>query len=429
MLGVSERLRARRQPVRVGIIGIGSTGRGMALQAGLTPGLACVAIADVVLERATRWATRLGREFVVVDRLPAMHAAIRRGKLAVCADGLLVARCELLDVVIEATNSVAAGGAHAVAALAHHKHLVMMNYEADLMFGPYLLRAARRAGVVYSACDGDQPTVIRRLAVELEFMGFQVVMAGNIKGFLDRYATPDSIIAEADRRGLDYRMCASFTDGTKLAVEMAVVANALGARAAVPGMFGPRMAHVREAFDHFDFAALWRDRQPVVDYVLGARPKGGVFVVAYSDDPVQRDYLSWFPSELGPGPFYLFDRPYHLSHIESMATVAAAVLDGVAVLQPWRGFQTNVYAYAKRDLAIGTVLDGVGGFACYGLLENCADQAASPGLPVCLADHVTLTRPRRKDERILLADVSYDPQRADFVLFGQAVQAAARGHR
>jgi predicted homoserine dehydrogenase-like protein len=419
-----HRLQALEHDIRIGIVGIGSIGNGLVYQSTITPGIRVVAIADIKIERAINCAGWLGQDYQVVHHLEDMHDAIRRGKLAVCEDGTILAQCGLVDLVVEATNAIAAGGAHAITALEHHKHVVMMNYEVDLIFGPYLLSLARESGSVYTGCDGDQPAVIKRLVDDLELWGFSLVMAGNIKGFLNRYANPTSIIPEADKRNLDYRMCTSYTDGTKLCIEMAVVANALGLRAAVPGMYGPRATHVHDAFDLYNLDALWAQRQPVVDFMLGALPTGGVFAIGHTDNAFQQFTLDWFPPKMGPGPYYLFYRPYHLGHIESMRCVAEAALDRRALLQPAGGFQTNVYAYAKRDLNAGDILDGIGGYACYGLIENCHDQGDQPGLPICLADQVTLNKDIARDSKILLADVEFAPDRLDFVLYAKALEHA-----
>lgn len=423
---MKDQLSALREPITIGIAGIGSIGRGMLRQAQLTPGIRCLAIADCDVDRAVASAERFQLEYRKVDTLVELEEAVHQGKLAVCADGDLVARCELVDVFIEATSSVAAGGRYGITALEHNKHLVMMNYEADLMFGSWLMQLARGKGLVYTVCDGDQPSVLRRLADEMGFMGFDLVMAGNIKGFLDRYANPTSIVPEADKRDLDYFMCTSYTDGTKLSVEMAVLANGLGLRTATPGMRGPRMADVYEVFNHFDFDALWDGKTGLVDYILGAKPAGGVFAIGYNDDPYQKETLAWLPPRMGPGPFYLFYRPYHLCHFETMATVAEAALNRRPVLQPRHGFRTNVYSYAKKDLRAGEKLDGIGGYACYGMIENCGNSGEQPGLPICLSEGVTLKREIHKDGRILLEDVTYDPQDYSFSLFQKSV-AAARG--
>jgi predicted homoserine dehydrogenase-like protein len=221
---------------------------------------------------------------------------------------------------------------------------------------------------------------------------------------------------------MDYRMCTAYTDGTKLCIEMALLANSIGGLTISPGMLDPRVKDVYEVFQYFNFPSLWDGKTPLVDYVLGAYPPGGVFVVGFSDQPHQMETLGWYPCRLGSGPFYVFHRPYHLGHFETMACVAEAFLDGWAVLQPTHGLLTNVYAYAKKDLRQGDTLDGIGGYIAYGLIENCTDNRSRPGLPICLAENVTLHREIRKDEKILLEDVCYKPSDPRFEIFRLAMQ-------
>jgi predicted homoserine dehydrogenase-like protein len=293
-----------------------------------------------------------------------------------------------------------------------------MNSEVDLVAGPYLLQLARRHDAVYTSCDGDQHGVIKHIVDDIRLWGFDLVMAGNIKGFLDRYANPATIVPEADKRHLGYKMATAYTDGTKLGIEMALLANALGLAVMMPGMTGPRASHVHEVFRLFDFASI-RDRaRPVVDYILGAEPDGGVFVVGHCANAYQARMLSYY--KMGDGPFYLFYRPYHLCHIEAMACIAAACLDGTSLLQPDRGLHTNVYAYAKRALRRGERLDGIGGFTCYGQIEENAPGRPT-GLPISLAADVTLERDIHQDGKIHLDDVRYDAGRLDFDLYFKAL--------
>ncbi len=424
MIDMLSRLEALEKPIRVAVIGTGAAGQGLVYQAGITPGIECVAVADLKLESAVEAAGLSGREHRIVNSGGELEDAVRQGKLAVCRSGELPARAESVDVVLESTNSIRWGGIYAEMALESGKHVHMMNAEADLNFGPYLMQLGRRHGVVYSSCDGDQHGVIRRLMDEVKLWGFQMVMAGNIKGFLDRYADPTSIIPEAEKRFLDPQMCASYTDGSKLCVEMALVANAFDLVTDVPGMHGPRTGDILEFPKLFDLERMFREHPAgVVDYVLGPEPKGGIFVIGWSDSAYQNRMLDYFPSHHGEGPFYLFTRPYHLVHVEAMKGIAEAALDGDALLQPWHGLKTNVYCYAKRDLAEGERLDGFGGYACYGLIENCADNRGRPGMPLCLAEDVTVRRPIRKDEKIYLDDVRTDPQRSDFQMYARAQEA------
>ena len=421
MDGLTERLLQLKKDISIGVIGIGSIGKGMVLQPEFTPGMRCMAICDIDLKRATDWAEELGRDYQVAETLDQLDDAIRNGKLAVCQDGNLIARSEQIDVFIEATSSVTAGAQFALTAIEHEKHILMMNYEADLMYGPYLMRRAEEKGLVYTVMDGDQPTVLVHLIEDLQFMGFDLVMAGNMKGFMDMYTNPTKIAPEADKRDLDHKMCSSYTDGSKLDVEMAVLANGLDLRAAKPGMYGPRMASIYDIFDHFDFEKIWDGKTGLVDYVLGAKPSGGVFAIGFTDHPYQMHTLDWFPPNMGPGPFYLFYRPYHLGHFETMKTVAWAVLDHRPVLKPDFGYKTNVFSYAKKDLKAGDALDGMGGYAAYGLIENLGDPDYKPGVPICIAENMTLKRDITKDERIAWDDIDFDPDEYAISLYLKAL--------
>ncbi len=421
MRTLRTRLQSLEKEIRVAIIGIGSIGKGLVYQVNATPGMKPVAIADIHLNKAIDCARWLNLDFEIVNTLDDLNYAVQRGKVAVTDKGELIASSGLVHVLIESSNAVLQGALHALKAIRNHQHVVMMNFEAEMMYGPVLLRAAQDEGVVYTCADGDQPTVIKRMIDDLELWGLDIVMAGNIKNFMDRYTDPVKIAPEADKRTLDHKMCSSYTDGTKLCVEMAVLANAINGKAAVPGMLGHRMKHVNDIFNYVNFDEVWDREHPLVDYVLGAEPKGGVFVVAHTADKFQQYTFNWFPPDVGPGPYYIFSRPYHLGHIEAMHCVAEAWLDGTARLQPAFGMRTNVHSYAKRDLRAGEKLDGMGGFNSYGLIENLSENMGSPGLPILLNDNLTLKRDIPKDGRISLDDVQYEAQDQSFQLYFEAL--------
>lgn len=429
---LKSRLQSLEKDIRVAIIGIGSIGKGLVYQVNATPGMKPVAIADIFISKAIDCAKWLHLDYEIVNNVSDLNYAIQRGKTAVTDNGDLIASSGVVDVLIESSNAVLDGALHALKAIKNHQHVVMMNFEAEMMYGPMLLRAAQQEGVVYTCADGDQPTVIKRMIDEIELWGLDIVMAGNIKNYLDRYTDPVKIAPEADKRTLDHKMCSSYTDGTKLCVEMAVLANAINGKTAVPGMFGHRMKHVNDIFNHINFDEVWDRKHPLVDYVLGSEPKGGVFVVAHTSDKFQQYTFNWFPPDVGPGPFYVFSRPYHLGHIEAMQCVAEAYLDGTARLQPIYGMRSNVHTFAKRDLKAGDRLDGMGGFNSYGLIENLDDDRNILGLPILLNENLKLTRNIRKDERIALHDVEFNPNDKAFQLYfealGKNLQSPVREH-
>lgn len=374
-------------------------------------------MADVKPERAISCAEMEGLPYKVATTAAEVEDAIRGGFAAICEEGDLVAGCEQSAALVEASSAIGPAGRYAAIALQTGKHAVMMNAEADLIFGPYLMDLAHRQGLVYTSCDGDQHGVIQHLVNDLELWGFDLIMAGNIKGFLDRYSDPTKIIPEADKRNLDYKMATAYTDGTKLNIEMALVANALNLRTRTPGMSGPRAGDVREVSQWFDFASIRAESNACVDYILGAYPGGGVYAVGFCDHAYQRSMMEYY--KMGPGPFYLFYRPYHLCHVEAMDCIVQAVMDGFSLLEPVYGFRTNVFAYAKRDLKAGEKLDGIGGYACYGLIDNCG--GGHPGLPICLAEDIVLLHDIARDSPILMSDAELPVSRCDFDLYRRAL--------
>lgn len=414
-----ETLKSRKNDIRVVIIGLGAMGKGLYYQCKITPGVKCVGVADINLGKCIDAVTMVGDAYRLVQNVNEVHDTISHDCVAVCEDGELLVACEFADVVIEASNAIAAGAKFVLTALANRKHVVLMNAEIDLLFGPYFMKVAAENGVICTSIDGDQYGVLKRVIDDFQLWGFELVMAGNIKGFLDRHSNPTKIIPEADKRNLDYKMCTSYTDGTKLNIEMAIIANAFAMRTVVPGMMGPSAGHVSEVPRLFDLEALWEERKPFVDYILGAEPGGGIFAVGYHKHPYQQSMMEYY--KMGKGPFYLFYRPYHLCHVEAIASVAEPFLYEKALLQPRKGFQADVYAYAKTDLKAGDTLDGMGGYTCYGMIENCVEPNGLNRLPILLADDVVLRKDIPRDGKINFEDVEV---RAHDYAFEVAAKAA-----
>lgn len=373
---------SRDEPIRVALVGAGSMGVGIAWQVAHTPGMRLVSVTDTDSEAALRAAEAYGGPAQVMgpdDPLPA-----EGGVIVTQSPFFLLDRPELaIDVLVEATNTVGFAAEVSLAAMRHGIHVVLMNAEVDLALGPLLHHEAARHGVVVTSDAGDQHGVLMRMIEEIEMWSFRIVMAGNIKGFLDRYATAESLAHEAAIRNLNPVQCCAYTDGTKLGVEMAIVANATGLVPWVAGMEGPRARDVHDVFEVFDF-----DRYGdvgVVDYILGAEPGGGVFVVGHCDDPLQAEYLRYY--KMGEGPYYLFYRPYHLCHLETTRAIALAALYGRAVLRPAHGRVADVYAFARSDVPAGAEIEhGIGGDWFYGLIERADDADGGGRVPIALLE-------------------------------------------
>jgi predicted homoserine dehydrogenase-like protein len=422
MENLLTQLKSLKQDVKVVIIGMGAMGKGLYYQCKITPHVKCIGVADLNVNKCIEAAVMVTEPYAVVENESEVHDALKRGQLAICQDGELLAACEDADVVVEASSAIAEGAKFVITALKMKKHVVLMNAEIDLLFGTYFMQLAEENGVICTSIDGDQYGVLKRVIDDFQLWGFDLVMAGNIKGFLDRYANPTKIIAEADKRNLDYKMCTSYTDGTKLNIEMAITANAYGMKTVVPGMLGPSAKHVTEIFNLYNFEELWADKVPFVDYILGAEPGGGVFAVGYHDHPYQRSMMEYY--KMGKGPFYLFYRPYHLCHVEAIASIVEPFLSNKALMQPKAGFQTDVYTYAKTDLKKGDTLDGLGGYTCYGMIENWSKPNGVNRLPILLAENVKVKRDIKKDEMINFEDIEFDPNQLAFKIAAKASEAS-----
>lgn len=309
------------------------------------------------------------------------------------------------DVMIEATPTILEAALLICRALEQKVNVVLMNGEVDQVYGMLLAKKAQENGVILTSDAGDQHGVLARGIKDIGGMGFEIVMAGNNKGFLDRYATKESIKEEAWKRRLSLGQCVAYTDGTKLAIEMAIIANAHDLGLLETGMTGPRVRTVREALQAFNLESA-RKAGGVVDYVLGAEPGGSVFVIGYSDDPEDRFYMNYY--KMGEGPYYLFVRPYHLCHFETPIAIRS-IMESRKPLLIQRNRVLEVACRAKSDLQPGTRLEGIGGSHLYGVLHN---QGA---FPIGLAEGTVLIKPKKKDERVEWEDVMFqtnDPRLA-----------------
>jgi predicted homoserine dehydrogenase-like protein len=141
----------------------------------------------------------------------------------------------------------------------------------------------------------------------------------------------------------------------------------------------------------------------IVDYVVGAAPGPGVFVLGTIEHPRQRHYLNLY--KLGEGPLYCFYTPCHLCHFEVPTTIARAALLGDAAIAPLAGPLVEVVTLAKRDLKAGETIDELGGYTVYGEAETAAATARGGLLPIGVAVGARLKRDIPKDAVLTYADV------------------------
>ncbi|KFC62678.1 Sorbitol-6-phosphate 2-dehydrogenase [Devosia sp. LC5] len=423
---------AEGRPIKVGLVGAGFQGAGIALQIlTATKGMVLCAIANRRIEPAIAAFGQAGVTPKVAHSPAELNAAITSGVPVVTEDAVALAEADGLDAIIEVTGSIEYAAQVVLAAIESGKHAIQMNAELDGTVGPILKRRADAKGVVYSFSDGDQPGVQMNLIRFVAGLGVKPVLAGNIKGLHDPYRNPTTQKAFAEKWGQKPAMVASFADGTKISFEQAIVANGTGMKVARRGMLGPDFSggdptaplkpleETVAAFNaHIDPAG-----PGLVDYVVGARPGPGVFVLGAIENERQKHFLNLY--KLGTGPYYCFYTPYHLCHFEVPTSVARAVLFNDPVLTPAGGPSVGVIAVAKKDLVPGEVIADFGGYEVYGVAENIEPIRAEKLLPIGLALGCSIARPVAKDTPLTWDDVVFPQGRLVDRLYAEQEQVFA----
>ena len=417
---------AEGRPVRVGLIGGGKFGSMFLSQARRVAGFHILGIADLAPERARENLQRIGWE---PERYAAASfaEALKSGSTHVTDNAEALIAADGLDVVIDATGSPAAGIRHVELACKHKRHIVMVNVEADALAGPLLARKAREAGIVYSLAYGDQPALIAEQVDWARTCGFEVVAAGKGTKYLPEYhASTDKTVWDyygisperAAEGGMNPKMFNSFLDGTKSGIEMAAVANACDLDCPSDGLSFPAVGTQELAKmlkPKADGGLL--ERRGMVEVISCLNRDGtdvqndlrwGVYVTfAAQDDYAARCFAEYGLVTDDSGLYTAMYKPWHLIGLELGISVASAALRGEATGAPiaWRG---DVVATAKRDLAVGEMLDGEGGSTVWGKLMPAADSMALGGLPLGLAHDVTLKNPIATGQPVRWQDVEID---------------------
>ena len=412
MIIVDKALQERKnKPIRVGMVGAGFMGKGIAYQLQKTVGMKLVAISNRTPTRAVdvfTHALKNPNQIRVLSDQGAVDAAIGDGYRVVTDSPFLLCRSSQIDVIVEVTGSVEFACRVVMEAIRGKKHVVLMNPEVDGTVGLALKKYADEAGVIITTADGDQPGVIMNLYRFVKGIGIQPVLCGNIKGFHDVYRNPTTQLDFARKWGQNVNMVTSFCDGTKVSFEQAIVANATGMTVARRGMTGPAVSkgtHIKDVMNLFPLDAAGSG---IVDYVVGAEPSPGVFVIGYCDDPFLKHYLNLF--KLGEGPYYCYYVPYHLCFFEVPSSIARAVIFKDSTMSPV-GQYVDVVGAAKVDLEEGEVIDYLGGYKLYGLAENHGVVKRENIIPIGLTQGCIVMRKIARDTILRYDDVEMPSQR------------------
>jgi predicted homoserine dehydrogenase-like protein len=134
----------------------------------------------------------------------------------------------------------------------------------------------------------------------------------------------------------------------------------------------------------------------------------GVWVTVEAETDYIKNCFEEYNAHTDPsGRYFTLYKRWHLIGLEVGVSVASVALrgepTGVAT-----GWNADVVATAKRDLAVGDTLDGEGGYTVWGKLLPAATSARLGGLPLGLAHGVRVVRAVAKGQSLVWGDVAID---------------------
>lgn len=387
------KLEKKGEIIKVGIVGVGQMGAGVATVISRMKGMDVLALADIIKEKAINIFEEIGvlrkNIFCSSDDPDECSRALEKGMRVATNKAQVIPLLPSLNAIVEATGIPRVGAEVAFKAIKNKKNIIMMNIETDVTVGCILAELAKNAGVVYSVGAGDEPGAIKELYDFAKSLGFKIVAAGKGKNNpLDKEATPESLKDIALKKGVNPKMLTEFVDGSKTMIEMTAVANATGLVPDVRGMHGPRceLSELTSIFSFKEKGGILNEEE-VVDYALGTIAPG-VFVVVTTENKRLRKDLEYL--RMGKGPNYLLYRPYHLASIEVPLSVARAVIYQEPTLVSSGKPVAEAITVAKRDLRVGERIDGIGKFDIYGSIEKASVAHKENLLPLGLAEGAVL---------------------------------------
>lgn len=298
------------------------------------------------------------------------------------------------DMIVECSGDVLHATDVIDTALRAGKPVVTMNSEFHVTTGSWFADKG-----LLTEAEGDQPGSIAALREEAVMMGFKPLVYGNMKGFLNHHPTPEEMAYWAGKQGISVEQTTSFTDGTKIQIEQALVANGFGGTITRQGMEGPKSADVTKAAIELARTAAERG-QAISDYVLSPG-NAGVFVVGTHDKSEWKalNYL-----KLGDGPYYVLVRPFHLCQYEIIKTVRRVINGGGVLLNNSIAPTVSIVGIAKTDLPAGTRIDrAIGGFQVRG--EAARIQDVPNHVPIGMIQNAVITRPVLAGQTLSFDDV------------------------
>ncbi|SHN14950.1 Predicted homoserine dehydrogenase, contains C-terminal SAF domain [Cyclobacterium lianum] len=358
--------------LRIGIVGTGGIGRGLAKLIARRPDM----VISHILTRRKGSIEDLGVSQDYLTTEP--EKLFDSSDLIVVSTGDAIYSTKVIDKAFE-----------------YGLPVVTMDADTQVVTGSWL----SRRGVITEA-NGDQPGCLAALNKEIVQMGFDPLVYGNIKGFLNKNPSLEDMLFWAQKQGYSLSSVTSFTDGTKLQIEQALIANGLGLDIVQQGLVGYETSDFEKGA--FALAEIAKGENKVIsDYIISRESPPGVFIAATHQEDLAAELKTY---KMGDGPFYLLYKPMHLCFFEIPNSILNLVNHGEILLDNGKVPTVSVGAIAKKDLSQGSVIDkGIGGMEVRG--EALRIEDSMNHVPIGLLSNAELKRNIEQGELITFDDI------------------------
>ena len=351
---------ARQDKIRVGIVGTGFVGRGLSILLSKSPEMEV----SQLLTRRRGNIPGLG-----VDR---EHVTREPGRLM-----------ETSDIIVVSTGNPVYSTEIIDTALSHGLPVVTMDADTLVLSGSWL----SRKGLITEA-EGDQPGSLAALGEEVVQMGFNPLVYGNIKWFLNHHPTLADMTYWSGKQGYSLPSVTSFTDGTKVQIEQCLVANGLNADILKQGLAGPEAKDLEEGALGLADKARSLGR-PISDYILCPNAPPGVFIAATHEESLAWGLETY---KLGKGPVYVLHRPHHLCFFEIPKTINRLIHSKKVLLDNGLSPRVGVASIAKTELRPGCLIEkGIGSMEVRGETVNILEQPDHVPIGLMSGAHIRRT--------------------------------------
>ena len=415
-----------KKPVTFALIGAGHYGTKLVTQSMNQPLSRASAVSDVNLElarNAYKYSGIPDEDIVFCDSHKSAIAAMDAGKRIITDDAMILMELPI-DVIAEGTGVPESGAKHAYGAIQNGKHVAMINKETDSAVGPILKRLADKAGLVYTAVDGDQHGLLMGLTSWARGQGYEILCGGKFRDGEYFYDKDRKALAHVwDLSNIQYNISVHDDDlwamdvipdgvnvepylqkrkeivpNSRLAgfdfCEMTIACNTLGFAPSAPALNGPflRVSEIPSVLCLKEDGGIL-EKPGVVDGVTFLSDKGGViggggvFIVVSCEKNYAGKALAQMNLHNRNETAAVIYRPYHFTGIETLSSILCAALLNIPTGSDEYLPRYDIVRTAAVDLQAGfTMFDDHGMKFIETLILPASKKSGNAPVPAHLTD-------------------------------------------